>query len=77
MSMTESDLTKLLQVQLCIQIAITNLLEGQKQIVDLIMSMFRNKQGKNQRISIKGCDVKVKRLRLPEHCLSKKKIKKK
>ena len=74
MSLSSSDLTKMLQAQLSIQIAITTLLEGQRQIVDLIMSKLRTNTESKRKISIKGCDVKIKRLKLTGKGITKKKI---
>ena len=73
MSLSDNDLTNLLRAQLSIQVAVTALLEGQRKIVEMIMTMCKKEKRKFPRI--KKCEVKVKRLRLPEHCFSKKKVK--
>ena len=46
MSLSDSDLTKLLQAQLSIQVAVTTLLEGQRKIVEMIMTMCKKEKGK-------------------------------
>ena len=71
--MSDDDLNKMLQVQLSVQVAVTTLLEGQRKIVEMIMTMCKKEKGKFPRI--KRCAVKIKRLRLPEHCFSKRKVK--
>ena len=73
MSLSDSDLTKLLQVQLSIQVAVTTLLEGQRKIVEMIMTMCQKEKGKFPQI--KRCNVRIKRLKLPKHCFAKKKVK--
>ena len=50
------------------------MLEGQKKIVELIMKICKNE--KRRYPGIRKCEVKVKRLKFPEQCYAKKKLKK-
>ena len=73
MSMSDDDLNKMLQVQLSVQVAVASLLEGQRKIVEMIMTMCQKEKGNFPQI--KRCNVRIKRLKLPKHCFTKKKVK--
>ena len=69
MSLSDNDLTNLLRAQLSIQVAVTALLEGQRKIVEMIMKICKTE--KRRIPGMKKCEVRVKRLKFPEHCYLK------